>query len=162
MDPARLTARAAASLLVALPCSATVVTLPVDGAVAALAWDVDTDGDGLPDAGDGCPTVASTNPTGCPTAARTVELTYHPGRNRLQARVTSPVRACASHARISLWRVRPQRDVKLLGVEATSRGRYRFRVPRGPTYYVTVSASYSSGVAECTGAASGKVRVPRA
>ena len=131
-------------------------------ASCAAGCDVDTDGDGLPDLGDGCPTVASTNPTGCPTAPREAALKWREGRSRLQAKITSPVRSCASRARINLWRVRPDRDVQVLQATATSRGRYRFKVSRGPTYYVSVSPSYSPGEAECAKAVSRKVRVPRA
>ena len=124
--------------------------------------DVDTDGDGLPDLGDGCPTVASTNPTGCPTTPRDAALKWREDRFRLQAKITSPVRSCASRARINLWRVRPNRDVKVLQATASPRGRHRFTVSRGRTYYVTVSPSYSPGEAECAKAVSRKVRVPRA
>jgi hypothetical protein len=155
-------ARVAASLLVAPLPAATVAALPTSHAATVVAVDVDTDGDGLPDAGDGCPTVASTNPTGCPTASRQARLKWMEGRNRLQTRITSPVQSCASHARINLWRVRPHRDFKVLQVDASARGRYRFRVARGPRYFVTVSPSYSPGEAECAKAVSRKVRVPRA
>jgi hypothetical protein len=72
------------------------------------------------------------------------------------------VPACASRARINLWRVRPSRDFKVFQAVATTRGRYRFTVARGPRYYVTVSPSYSPGVAECAKAVSRTVRVPRA
>lgn len=158
-------ARAAALLLVVPLVTTTVGALPAAQAVAAPAVsaraDVDTDGDGLDDTRDGCPTVASSNPTGCPTAARRASLTYLTGRNRLRAVITSPVRSCASHARLSLWRVRPRGDVKVVGVEATARGRATIRVRRGSTYYLTVSPSYSSHIAECDRASSRKVRVPR-
>jgi hypothetical protein len=63
---------------------------------------IDSDGDGLPDEGDGCPTVASTNPTGCPSVWRKVSLTWLTGERRLQAKVSSPVNACAARARIKL------------------------------------------------------------
>lgn len=138
-------------------CSATDVrTCAVDGA-----RDGDTDGDGLLDSGDGCPTVASSNPTGCPTASRKVSLKWAKAKKRLETRITSPVKACSSRARVVLWRVRPQRDVKVVGVTATASGRYRFKVRQGARYYVTVPPSYSSGVAECARATSRKVLAPR-
>lgn len=121
----------------------------------------DSDGDGLPDDGDGCPSVASGNPTGCPSAWRKVSLTWLKGKQRLQARVTSPVPACASRARIKLWLDRTDRADKLLSSNASFDGRRRFTVPGGARYYVTVSPSYSSGVAECGKATSRTVRVPR-
>lgn len=127
---------------------------------ASISADIDSDGDGLPDTLDGCPTVASTTPTGCPSASRQAKLRWLEGKNRLQASVTSPVDACQSGAHIKLWWVRPHRDTKLLAVDATSRGRYRFKVPRRATYYVTVSPSYAPGLAECGKAVSRKVRVP--
>lgn len=123
---------------------------------------VDTDGDGLDDAVDGCPTVASANPTGCPSASRGVSLKWLPGKQRLEARVTSPVGACAQRARIALWRVRPNRDYKILGDDVSFSGRLRIKVTRGSSYYVTVSPSYSSGVAECDKAVSRSVLAPRA
>ena len=125
------------------------------------ACDLDSDGDGLADTVDGCPTVASGNPTGCPSASRTAKVRWLEGKKRLQTTISSPVTACEAGARIKLWRVRPHRDTKLLAVDATSTGRYRFKVPRGARYYVTVSSSYSPGQAECGKAVSRKVRVPR-
>jgi hypothetical protein len=122
----------------------------------------DTDGDGLDDSLDGCPTVASGTPTGCPSASRRARLRWLEGKQRLAATITSTVTSCASRARIKLWRVDPQRDTRLLAVDASRGGRYRFRVPRGATYYVTVSPSYRPGEAECGQAVSRKVRVPRA
>ena len=105
--------------------------------------------------------MASANPTGCPTASRRASLTYLAARHRLRAVIASSVRSCSTHARLNVWRVHPRGDVKVLGVEATARGRATFRVPRGSTYYVTVSPSYSSHIAECDRASSRKVRVPR-
>ncbi len=122
---------------------------------------VDTDGDGLDDSVDGCPTVASANPTGCPSASRSVSLKWLSARQRLETRVTSPVGACAHRARIALWRVRPNRDYKVFGGSVSFSGRLRIKVSRGPSYYVTVSPSYSSGVAECDKAVSRKVQAPR-
>ncbi len=125
------------------------------------ACDLDMDGDNLPNLGDGCPIVASANPTGCPSASRRAGLRYLKGKNKLQVRISSPVASCAANARIVLWRARKKRDVRLVVVNANSQGRHRFKVPRGARYYVTVSPSYSSGVAECTNATSRAVRVPR-
>ena len=163
MTPAALLGR----LLPALALAAAALTVPgipqppAEATASCVAGcDVDTDGDGLPDLGDGCPTVASTNPTGCPTATREAALKWREARFRIQAKITSPVRSCASRARINLWRVRPNGDVKVLQATATSRGRYRFTVSRGQRYYVTVSPSYSPGEAECAKAVSRKVRVP--
>ncbi len=121
----------------------------------------DADGDGLVDTRDGCPTVAATTSTGCPSASRQASLTWVKAKGRLEGRITSPVRACSTRARVVLWRVRPNRDVKLQGVDATRRGRYRFTVARGSRYYVSVSPSYASGRAECARATSRAVRAPR-
>jgi hypothetical protein len=149
--------------LLALPLWA-VGQSPAAAAVAssdARASATDTDGDGLDDVTDGCPTVAAANPTGCPSASRTARLKRIKDTARLQAEVTSPVTSCSSRARIKLWLDRPDRTDKLLAVDASSRGRHRFKVSRGATYYVTVSPSYSPGQAECGGATSRKVRIPR-
>ena len=142
--------------------AATLLASPAEAlaAPASSSADVDSDGDGLLDTVDGCPTVASGNPTGCPSASRRARLRWLDGANRLRAIVTSPVAACESGARIKLWRVRPHGDTKLLAVDATARGRYRFKVPRRARYYVTVSPSYASGQAECGRAVSRTVRVP--
>ena len=162
MTPVRLLARAAAMLLVAPLLSMTVVALPAPSATAsAAASAADADGDGIPDASDGCPTTFSTTPTGCPTASRRASLEWVASRKRLEAHVTSPVSACSRRARIVLWRVRPNRDFKLVGVTATSGGRYRFTVARGARYYVTVSPSYASGQAECAQATSRTVLAAR-
>lgn len=128
------------------------------GARAAVA---DTDGDGLDDSIDGCPTVASGNPTGCPTASRKVSLKWLPGKRRLEARVTSPVNACAARARIKLFLDRRSGPDKLLASDASYQGRRRFKVPGGARYYVMVTPTYSTGIAECGKAVSRTVRVPR-
>ncbi|MFC7361910.1 hypothetical protein [Nocardioides astragali] len=148
--------------LFAVVIAATLVVTPGEALAAPSSRyaDIDSDGDGLLDTVDGCPTVAATTPTGCPSASRRAELRWLEGRDRLQATITSPVEACRSGARIKLWRVRPHRDIKLLAVDASSRGRYRFRVPRRARYYVTVSPSYVPGLAECGKAVSRTVRVP--
>ena len=133
-----------------------------DGAPGAhaRAADTDTDGDGVPDAGDGCPTVAAATPTGCPTVSRSASLRWLAGKHRLQLRVTSEVSACSSRARFVLWRVRPHADFKQLGGNVSYAGRARLKVPRGARYYVTVAPSYSPGVAECGKATTRTVRVP--
>ena len=123
---------------------------------------VDTDGDGIDDAIDGCPTVPAGTATGCPDASRTVRLQWQTGRGRLLARVTSGVDACVSRARIRLFRDRPGRSDELVATDdATSRGRGTFRVAGGARYYALVATSYASGVAECGRAVSRTVRVPR-
>ena len=121
----------------------------------------DTDGDGLMDASDGCPSVASSNPTGCPTVSRRARLRYLGGNNRLQATITSSVTACSARARIKLWRELSGADTRLQVATAYASGRFRFKVPSGARYYVTVSSSYAPGSAECAEATSPTVVVPR-
>ena len=151
-----------AGLLIMVPAAdaapADAVTRSCSSSAAMCA---DTDGDGIDDSVDGCPTVASTNPTGCPSASRSVSLAWLAGKQRLQVRVTSSVPACVQRARIALWRVRPNRDYKVFGGNVAFSGRLRVKVARGATYYVTVSPSYSTGVAECGKATSRKVLAPR-
>ncbi len=154
----------AAALLPAYAVSAsasTPVSAPQQATATAVRLLADTDGDGIDDLVDGCPTVPSSNPTGCPSASRTVSLKWLAGKKRLQARVSSPVAGCSQRARIALWRVRPKRDYKVFGGSVSFSGKRRIKVARGATYYVTVSTSYAIGVAECGGAESRKVRAPR-
>lgn len=131
------------------------------GAVARTAAAVDTDGDGLDDSLDGCTTVAAATSTGCPTAWRKVSLKWLDGKRRLEARVSSPVTACASRARIKLFLDRRGGTDKLLASDASFRGKRRFTVPGGARYYAVVTPTYASGVAECGKAVSRTVRVPR-
>lgn len=140
----------------ALPAAATAYA-----ATGATAAETDSDGDGVPDTSDGCPTVPAGNPTGCPTVSRKASLTWLGGKQRLQVRVTSAETACVARARIVVWRVRPNRAFKVAGANVSFSGRARFEVPRRASYYVTVSPSYSPGVAECGRATSRTVRVPR-
>lgn len=130
-------------------------------AVARTAAAVDTDGDGLDDSLDGCPAVAAATATGCPTAWRKVSLKWLAGKRRLEARVTSPVTACAARARIKLFLDRRGGTDKLLASDASYEGRRRFAVPGGARYYALVTPTYASGVAECGKAVSRTVRVPR-
>jgi len=147
----------AASLAPAHPASAS--THVPTAAVARML--VDTDGDGLDDTRDGCPTVAASTSTGCPSASRSVSLKWIPGKQRLQVQVASPVAGCAQRARIALFRVRANKDYKVFGGSVSFSGRLRVKVARGATYYVTVPTSYASGVAECGAAESRKVLAPR-
>jgi hypothetical protein len=149
---------AATGTVVASPVAVTAT--PAAPAAAARASVVDTDGDGLDDTIDGCPTVASANPTGCPTASRTVSLRWAEGRERLLARVTSPVPACASRARIKVFLDRRGGTDKLLASDASYRGRRAFEVPRGARYYAVVTPTYASGLAECAKGVSRTVKVP--
>ncbi len=164
MSP-RASRRLAALLLVlplsmagALPTSATAYA---STATAATTAGPDSDGDGVPDTGDGCPAVPAGNPTGCPTVSRKASLTWLDGKQRLQVRIRSAESACVARARIVVWRVRPNRDFKVAGANVSFSGRARFKVPRRASYYVSVSPSYSPGVAECGRATSRTVRVPR-
>ena len=166
MEPTRLIARilavvTATALLLAVPLLAESADAANRSCSPGSVSCVDTDGDGLDDSVDGCPTVASSNSTGCPSASRSVSLTWLAGKQRLQAQVTSPVAGCAQRARVALWRVRPHRDYKVFGGTVSFSGRLRVAVARGAAYYVTVSTSYASGVAECAEAQSRKVLAPR-
>ncbi len=156
------TPRRLAALLLVLPLSmAGALPTSATAYASTAATATDTDGDGVPDAGDGCPTVPAGNPTGCPTVSRKASLTWLDGKQRLQVRVTSAEKACVARARIVVWRVRPNRDLKVAGANVSFSGRARFKVPRRASYYVSVSPSYSPGVAECGRATSRTVRVPR-
>ena len=161
--PTRALVPVLAALLTLTPASiaaSAAQAIPVTS-LEALAAVGDTDGDGLDDASDGCPAVASSNPTGCPTVPRSARLRYLAGKNALQAQVVSSASACSSRSRIKLWRAGARGDVRLQVETSSSSGRKRFRVPRGARYYVTVSSSYAPGIAECAEATSRTVVVPR-
>ncbi|MCY7402370.1 MAG: hypothetical protein LH477_15700 [Nocardioides sp.] len=157
------------SLLIALLVPAVITVAPAeartttsaDVRVTAADTASDTDGDGLDDASDGCPGVASANPTGCPTVTRSARLRYLSGDSVLQARVLSPATACSARSRVKLWRVMPGGALRVQVETSTSSGLRRFRAPRGATYFVTVSSSYAPGIAECAEARSSKVALPR-
>ena len=121
----------------------------------------DTDGDGLDDTSDGCPTVASANPTGCPTVTRSARLRFLSADGVLQARILSPATACSARSKVKLWRVTTGSDLRVQVETSAYSGVRRFRAARGATYYVTVSSSYAPGIAECAEATSSKVLVPR-
>ena len=131
------------------------------GRTALRALLTDTDGDGLDDTRDGCPTVAATTSTGCPLVSRKVSLKWLAGKQRLQVQVGSPTAGCVQRARVAVFRVRPNKDYKVFGGSTSFNGRLRVKVARGATYYVTVPLSYASGVAECGKAESGRVLAAR-
>lgn len=152
----------AAALLPAYVASAPASASAYEQVTAAVTRSlIDTDGDGIDDTRDGCPTVAARTSTGCPLASRKVSLKWLPGKQRLRVRVGSPVAGCAQRARIAVFRVRPNRDFKVFGGNVSSNGRLRIKVARGATYYVTVPTSYASGIAECGAATSRKVLAVR-
>jgi hypothetical protein len=161
MDVVRLLSRFVAvvtAVLLLVPTLGPAVAAPAPATSTARG---DTDGDGLDDAVDGCPTVASATATGCPSASRSVSVKWLAGKQRLQVQVFSSVAGCSQRARIALFRVRPAKDYKAFGGSVSFSGRLRVKVARGATYYVTVPQSYASGVAECGQAISRKVSVPR-
>ena len=135
-------------------------TATATSAGSSLRSEADTDADGLADSVDGCPTAASANPTGCPTAQREVRLRRVKGL-RMQARVISNEPDCVARTRIKIYRVRTNRDFKVTAVDAAWSGKRRFSVERGGTYYAVAASSYASGKAECARAASGSLLVRR-
>ena len=118
------------SLLIALLVPAVITVAPAEARPAASAdvrvtaadTESDTDGDGLDDASDGCPGVASANPTGCPTVTRSARLRYLSGDGVLQARVLSPATACSARSKLKLWRVTPGGDLRVQVETSTSSG----------------------------------------
>ena len=132
-----------------------------DGDGVGDACDLDIDGDALANTDDGCPLVATTTTSGCPSVGRAASLRYTKATRRLKVVVRSDAPACKSQATVTLFRTRPGRDTKLVVATTNGKGRKTWKAPaRSGRYYVRVAASVAAGQAECGHARSSRTRVP--
>ena len=132
-----------------------------DGDGVGDACDLDIDGDALANTDDGCPLVATTTTSGCPSVGRAASLRYTKATRRLKVVVRSDAPACESQATVTLFRTRPGRDTKLVVATTNGKGRKTWKAPaRSGRYYVRVEASVAAGQAECGRARSSRTRVP--
>ena len=126
------------------------------------ACDLDDDSDGRVDALDGCRVAAASTATGCPTASRTAGLEHKKKRDRLAITIASTAPACQAAVKVTLMRKQKGADRRLAVVTTSSTGGHRMKAPRkAGRYYVTTSASYAPGAAECGADTSGTVRIRR-
>lgn len=132
------------------------------------ACDADDDSDGTADSGDGCPTVAASTVSGCPSAATSLRAWIKKVRTRkskdvrfvLKGQVRSVTDTCLRGGELELWRKRDGRDTRLVVFKTQYRGTFHTRAPRMPgRYYVTLSRTYATGVAECAASTSKTLRV---
>ena len=111
----------------------------------------DNDGDGVPNAQDGCPSVPASTPTGCPEVDRTVSIRYSATQNAFLGEVASSESACAPGATVRVLRRRPGAD-QLIGIDGSSpSGHYTVpdATPVAGTYYAKAAENTVFGVATC-------------
>ena len=147
----------------------------------------DSDGDGIEEKSDNCPTVANadqsdwdadgvgtvcdTTPGTAPTPpttptctsgcayVRTVGLRHAVRKHRLVGTVESVAVGCRSEVPVTIWRKRSGSDRKLVVLTTRSTGKFRTRAPRRPgRYYATVG---SDAEPLCATGASRVVRIRR-
>lgn len=134
--------------------------LNTDGDGVGDACDLDDDGDGRADTADACGTLAAGTASGCPRADTSVRLARQ--RGRLVGRVRSDVAACAARTEVTVLRVRPGRDQRLVVVRTTGSGRWSTRAPRSAgRFYAQVRTRVASPLAECARSRSKAVRLRR-
>ena len=92
----------------------------------------DTDGDGVPDASDSCPTTAGGgSANGCPSIARTVTLAYSAGR--FSGSISAPaLSACASNRTVTIWNSVPGPDVKKATTKTLADGSFSIAYTPSP------------------------------
>lgn len=126
------------------------------------ACDLDDDSDGIVDALDGCRVVPAPTATGCPTASRTAGLKHEKKKGRLAITIASIAPACRAAVKVTLMRKRKGADRRVAAVTTSSTGGHRMKAPRtAGRYYVTASASYAPGAAECGADTSATIRIRR-
>ncbi len=121
----------------------------------------DWDGDGVGNPCDATPGIAPTTPgctVGC-TYERTVGLRHVVRKRRLVGKVESAVIGCRSGVSVTIWRKRSGTDRKLVVVTTRATGKFRTKAPRkAGRYYATVG---SPDQPLCSSATSRTVRVKR-
>ena len=121
----------------------------------------DWDGDGVGNPCDATPGIAPTTPgctVGC-TYERTVGLRHVVRKRRLVGKVASAADGCRSGVSVTIWRKRSGADRKLVVVTTRATGKFRTKAPRkAGRYYATVG---SPDQPLCSSATSRTVRVKR-
>ena len=110
----------------------------------------DTDGDGVPDASDSCPTTAGGgSANGCPSIARTVTLAYSAGR--FSGSISAPaLSACASNRTVTIWNSVPGPDVKKATTKTLADGSFSIAYTPSPgNYYAKANPATLAGIADC-------------
>lgn len=121
----------------------------------------DWDGDGVGNPCDATPGIAPTTPgctVGC-TYERTVGLQHVAKKRRLVGKVESAADGCRAGVSVTIWRKRSGADRKLVVVTTRATGTFRTKAPRkAGRYYATVG---SPDQPLCSSATSRTVRVKR-
>jgi subtilisin family serine protease len=110
----------------------------------------DTDGDGIADASDACPTTAGGGSAdGCPQIARTITLAY--GAGRFSGSISAPgVSACAAKRTVTLWNSVPGPDIKKATTKSLADGSFSIACTPSPgAYYAKANPATITGVADC-------------
>ena len=146
-------------------------TRPVDLAGFANAGDggdigaleaQDSDGDGVPDDGDGCPTTpGAPGGGGCPISEGSLTLKYSKRKKLFKGLVSTPGYACFGGRGVDLYRKQAGDDALIAQVGTEPDGTYRIdkRGRRGKSYYAQITDAFRQNVAFCEEATSPTIKI---
>ena len=119
----------------------------------------DNDGDGVPNADDGCPSLPASTPTGCPEVPRTVSMRYSSGAFR--GKLASSESACLGGVTVRVFRRQAGPDGRIGITSTSSSGTYAVADPSAAPgrYYAKVVENTVRFVATCGAAQSDDVTV---
>ncbi len=124
------------------------------------ACDADDDNDTVADDSDSCRVLSADTPSGCPTAARELTLTYSKAKKRFKGSLTASEQSCVDSDSVTVWKQVKGDDTKVGQDEVNADGKYSVAKRGRPgKYYATVPERVSSDVAVCGAATSPTLRL---
>ena len=120
----------------------------------------DFDNDGVADSADACPAISSNTPSGCPTVARSLTLSYSKSKQRFKGTLASSQPSCVSNDSVSVWKKVGGPDVEVGAGGVNAEGKYVVSERGRPgKYYATVDGRVVADLAACGSATSATVRL---
>jgi hypothetical protein len=119
------------------------------------ACDLNVDGDGRPNGSDSCPRLSAATPSGCPSVARTLTLTYKVRMGKFTGALTASKPQCKSAQPVTIFRQKSGPDQKLGSATTSAAGAYSLTKQVGSgKYYATVPLKMVVNLAQCNAAKS--------
>ncbi len=120
----------------------------------------DFDNDGMADSADACPTIPSNTPSGCPTVARSLTLSYSKSKQRFKGTLASSQPSCVSNDSVIVWKKVSGPDVEVGAGGVNVEGKYVVSERGRPgKYYATVDGRVVADLAACGSATSATMRL---
>ena len=134
--------------------------LNTDSDAQGDACDTDDDNDTVADGSDSCRVIPAATPSGCPTAARELTLTYSKPKKTFKGKLEAAEPACVDGDTVTVWKQVNGDETKIGQDEVNADGKYSVAKRRRPgKYYATVPERVVPDVAVCGAATSPTLRL---